>query len=306
MHTPFPDLDLSLLTREAVVASLGSDFLLIDNLDCASLASEMAPPFVDYPMKLTHNIAVLCLGGELAFRINLQPYRLGPCDVLLMQQGTIGEFLSASADVRLACLVLSGELAQGVAPVDRALSLRSELTHHPLLHLESGQMEECMVLYRLMKRKALELDNPFRRGALQGFVMVMANNAFHYGLGKRSPQATDGGRNVAGGERAQQVCARFMTLVEEHHRRERGVAFYAERLCLTPKYLSQVVRQVSGRFASEWIADYVLLEAKALLRTGLTAQQVSQQLHFATQSHLGKWFRQRTGLSPSQYAKGGC
>ena len=83
---------------------------------------------------------------------------------------------------------------------------------------------------------------------------------------------------------------------------ERSIGFYAERLCLTPKYLSQVVHAVSGRHAGEWIRDYVILEAKALLKSGqYTTQQVADMLNFPNQSFFGVYFKKAVGCSPKAY-----
>ena len=74
-------------------------------------------------------------------------------------------------------------------------------------------------------------------------------------------------------------------------------------MCLTPKYLSQVVYAVSGgRYAGEWIRDYVILEAKALLKSGqYTIQQVSDMLNFANQPFFGVYFKKAVGCSPTAY-----
>lgn len=80
------------------------------------------------------------------------------------------------------------------------------------------------------------------------------------------------------------------------------VAFYASKLSLTPKYLSKVIRQNSGKTAGEWIEEYVILEAKALLKsTNKTIQQITDELNFSTQSFFGKYFKRRVGLSPKEY-----
>lgn len=75
-------------------------------------------------------------------------------------------------------------------------------------------------------------------------------------------------------------------------------------LCVTPKYLSQVVYKVSGRFAGDWISDYVILEAKAMLKSRkYTIQQIADMLNFANQSFFGKYFKDKVGCSPSEYQK---
>jgi AraC-like DNA-binding protein len=82
-----------------------------------------------------------------------------------------------------------------------------------------------------------------------------------------------------------------MNLVKENFKEQREVGFYANKLCLTPKYLSKVIRDSSGSSAGEWIDNYVALEAKALLKsTNMTIQQISEELNFPSQSFFGKYF----------------
>ena len=83
--------------------------------------------------------------------------------------------------------------------------------------------------------------------------------------------------------------------------RNEAWALGAERLHITPKYLSSVIKEVSGKSA-EWIDQYVILEAKALLRySGLSIQEIAYELNFSTQSFFGKYFKHHTGISPSAY-----
>ena len=78
--------------------------------------------------------------------------------------------------------------------------------------------------------------------------------------------------------------------------------YYADVMCVTPKYLSQIVHKASGRFAGDWIADFVILEAKALLKSHkYTIQQVADMLNFANQSFFGRYFKKKVGCSPSVY-----
>ena len=87
-----------------------------------------------------------------------------------------------------------------------------------------------------------------------------------------------------------------------NYKQSRDVAFYADRLCITSKHLSQVVKEVSGKSALDIIEEYVITECKALLlSTTMTIQQISDSLNFTTQSVFGKYFKRVTGISPSEY-----
>lgn len=96
----------------------------------------------------------------------------------------------------------------------------------------------------------------------------------------------------------------FVDLVHEHHRKERSVAFYADKLFISPKYLSLIIKESLGRSAAEIIDEYVILEAKNLLRfSGKNIQQVSYELNFPNQSSFGKYFKHLVGMSPSEYQR---
>lgn len=96
----------------------------------------------------------------------------------------------------------------------------------------------------------------------------------------------------------------FVRLVHLHYIRERAVSFYADKLFISPKYLSLLVKEATGKSAAKWIDDFVLMEAKNMLRySGKNIQQVAYSLNFPTQSSFGKYFKHLTGMSPTEYQK---
>ncbi|MDE6490417.1 MAG: AraC family transcriptional regulator [Muribaculaceae bacterium] len=96
----------------------------------------------------------------------------------------------------------------------------------------------------------------------------------------------------------------FIRLVQNYYRQERSVKFYADKLYISPKYLSLVIKETTGRTAAAWIDDYVVMEAKNLLRfSGKNIQQVAYELNFTNQSSFGKYFKHLTGMSPSEFIR---
>lgn len=104
--------------------------------------------------------------------------------------------------------------------------------------------------------------------------------------------------------RAEEIFEKFLLGVKQYCAHHRSVEFYAEQLCITPQYLTRISREVSGKNASDWINEFVILEIKTLLKhTNLTVNEVSAEMHFPDQSSLGKYFKKHVGMSPRQYAK---
>jgi YesN/AraC family two-component response regulator len=109
--------------------------------------------------------------------------------------------------------------------------------------------------------------------------------------------------NLWNANRKEVIFNRFMELVHNHYIEEREVAFYADKLCISPRYLSSVVRSVRIDVTPKAIIDsFVVLEIKALLQsTNLSIQEIADRLHFPDQSFFGRYFKKHTGLMPSRY-----
>jgi len=98
------------------------------------------------------------------------------------------------------------------------------------------------------------------------------------------------------------VVEKFLNLAQANYKKQRELEFYADKLCLSTKHLSKVVKENSGTSANDWIDNYVILEAKALLNsTNMTIQQISDEMNFPSQSFFGKYFKRRVGVSPKEY-----
>ena len=101
-----------------------------------------------------------------------------------------------------------------------------------------------------------------------------------------------------------QVFAKFIALVNEHHRQHHTIDFYASRLCLTERYLGTLVRQASDVTAKQWIDRVLVTTAKVMLRhSNLTVAQIAYELNFPNPSFFSKFFLRLTGLTPAAYRK---
>ncbi|MBO4487790.1 MAG: AraC family transcriptional regulator [Bacteroidaceae bacterium] len=104
---------------------------------------------------------------------------------------------------------------------------------------------------------------------------------------------------------ASPLFVKFYDALAENYREQRSVAFYANVLCLSPKYFGTVIRQETGMSASGWIESYVVMKAKLLLSHNrmLSIREVSRQMGFPDQAAFARYFRCNAGISPSEYRK---
>ena len=100
------------------------------------------------------------------------------------------------------------------------------------------------------------------------------------------------------------IFTKFIRLVAKFYRKERMVQWYASELGIGPKYLAETVKRISKRTPNEWIDKYVILEVRLMLKnSSMSIKEIANDLNFPSQSSLGKYFKERMGMSPSQYRK---
>ena len=105
--------------------------------------------------------------------------------------------------------------------------------------------------------------------------------------------------------REQTIFDRFIQLVNQHCRQQHQIGYYADRLCLTERYLGTVIRQTSGTTAKDWIDRALITQAKVLLRhSDKSVMQISENLDFPNPSFFSKYFKRLTGMTPGEYKKG--
>lgn len=98
------------------------------------------------------------------------------------------------------------------------------------------------------------------------------------------------------------LYGRFMDLLFAHHCRERSVAFYASKMCITPKYLATVVKDISGKTPTEWIREETIREIERMLcHTQMPVKEIAYRLNFPNASFFGKYFKAQKGMSPTHY-----
>lgn len=249
-----------------------------------------------YPFKIQFSMLQLCLGGKMRVRLNLNEYELRRNTLQIVTPGSIGQCLEFSPDFRIVFIAFPNDYILTEENSEGALIIRKFLARQSLLELTDTQTSEILVILRTMRDKLRRPGFRFKHDILKGYLQVL------YGEICQLMAPLVEAQDTRQGSRKKQIFDRFLEELRQHYATERSVGFYADRLCLTPKYLSQVIHAVSGRHAGEWIRDYVILEAKALLKSGqYTVQQVSDMLNFANQSFFGVYFKKAVGCSPTAY-----
>lgn len=250
-------------------------------------------------------IAFFCISGRLRISINMTEYDMRENTILVNLPGNIvsltGNDDHQAGSPHFVIMAMTRAYMQSIkVDINRLAGKGAILFGNPCFVL-SEEEREVAKDYLKLAVKVLRSGLKNRRECISSLI----SSIFYLAGGMMEQKVSDAVVcNDRHTERSKEIFSSFLSLVVEHHSRERGVAFYADRLCLTPKYLSKLVKNVSGYSAPEWIDAYVILEAKSMLMySDCTVKQIVADLNFPNPSAFNKFFKKKTGMTPVQYRK---
>ena len=297
---------LATLPPDIVEHSIGTDFILGEISGRQVGSNRPVLDMLQYPVRFDGFILFfLKKGGRFRLDFNLNSFEIRERSLLLTAPGNIVRLSAFDeeriADCELVFVLMSKDFVTNIhVDFDQPFQDAVHFFQNPCIVLSDEQLDLATDYFTLAcKIVRSSLDNKREIiSSLLTSITYMAVNIW------RSHVQTENRRQDAPSQRVNQMYERFITLVSEYHNRERGMAFYADKMCITPKYLSKIVKQASGRSGPDWIDSFVILEAKNLLKyTSKPIKEIVWQLHFPNPSVFNKFFRKHTGLTPSAYRK---
>ena len=271
------------------------DFMMLeDNFD-----DEVPKGFtyVGTPVKLLFVTLIICLRGRMRIRVNLKEMIVEANNVLLIIPGSIIDMVVCEGDCRMAVMHIDNDKVAHQPSIKILLQLRTIIKNESFItRFRESAMLQFVEGYKMMRKVINDETLKFKNEAIEGCFQAMAaywmSEIEFQSQFEAAPKIT----------RNEQIFKHFLNLVQKNYMVHREVSFYADQICITAKYLGVVVAQVSGRRPLDWIRDYVILDAKAmLLSREYSIQQISQLLNFPNPSFFSKYFREAVGYSPSKY-----
>lgn len=269
---------------------IGDDILLIDNSHTmrAELSSDNEPFRIDMTM------AIIYEQGSADLKINMRGYHIEAPAVLLVLNDQIYQSAGHSEDLRSKVILMSRSFSDSLfTNSGEILPLKSSIMKNPVMKIEN---EENVFgqFFQLLQNIAASPRQEFKIESARHLTLSMFYGYSHMKHEVNEVKSTN--------SRQEEIFTKFTELLERHHKKEREIAFYADKMCMTSKHLSQVIKDYTGKTALGIIEEYVISEAKSmLLSTTMSIQQISDELNFPSQSVFGKYFKRVAGISPSEY-----
>ena len=249
-----------------------------------------------FPLKIDKVIQIVVLSGRMSCLVDLKSYSVQAPAMAIILPGQVLESLEYDEEFKTLTMIMSKEFTDSFnLPVSLQERLFIQTNHfHPI---SQEVLEVYISCFNQIKNVIKQKDNPYRREIIKCLF-----SAHYYGLGYYIHSSNCQNKQTVRMTYQQELCERFITLVSENYKEKREIGYYADKLCVSNKYLSSLLKQETGLTALQWIEKYVVLYAKSCLSsTSMTVQQISDELFFPSQSVFGKYFKRVEGISPKQY-----
>lgn len=286
----FKDITVSSLLTSHDYLHVDTDMLMVDG--SIDLLDD------GIPARMQCLLMSMCVEAECRYVVDTLDYKACTGDIMIIGKGqTVLEY-SATPDFKSISLVLSYDFFNdAIKDVNELSSLFLFARRHPVFSLEPSEVECIGEYYSMVKARVEASDHRFRSQTVRSLIATMIFDLSNAIYRIQSHE-------VSGGVRAEKIFTDFIRLVEENCTSERRVSWYSEQLCLSPKYLSETVKSVSHRTPNEWIDNYVMIKLRVLLRySSCSIKEITQRMNFSSQSFLGKYFKEHTGMSPLEYRR---
>ena len=283
------DSDLSKAQAWEGSVSLDNDLMLSDCINKAPMPQD--------PRKMTFILIGRCTKGQLRYRIDGKELVINEGDILIVSEHQVIDEYKPSPDMEGLCIMMSvnffHEIIKSVHDVS---SLFVFARTQPVLKLEQRECDVFKEFFYVIKKKINDTNHHFRKDLIRTLLLAM-----FYDVGNIIYRVRNFDKIQIPSEK---LFTRFLRLVQTKCKRERRVSWYARQLCISPKYLSLVVKQISGRTALEWIENYVTMELRVALKNSTKSiKEIAEDMNFPNQSFLGKYFKEHVGMTPSEYRK---
>lgn len=270
--------------------SLKSDILLSANM-------RFDESMFRHPSRLDAFAVIFCVSGEAEVQINLKKYILKSGTIALHVPENIIQIKSSDNLIIYPFIISSNYIQKIHFETKDLINLYMAAKTSPVFSLEYSDIHILEKYYYLLE-SILQTNTDYKSKITIGIVTSFMYKIYEVLVNKL--KENEHKRKIP--ERCEIVFDDFIKEVNLFNGTEHSLSFFADRLNLTPNYLSARVKEYSGRTAMEWIEDSVILEAKTMLKhTDLSIQEIAYKLKFPTQTFFGKYFKRITGMSPKQY-----
>lgn len=297
--------ELNIKELRAIFPQASINDTLSDDLFISEMRYISEMDIMKYPCRFRGYLAFFCIEGHFELEINLKRFSVRENSLFLYTPGNIVRVANISKEekemVHFIVVAISSDLMSSTRfDFNKLYDESLHLLENPSVVLSEQEKNLCKSYLSLINEIS-ELKIPNTKESVTSLI-----SSIFYLMGALwGNRVTEAIKNRDEGSiRSKVIFENFLKLVRDYHTKERNLSFYADKLFLTPKYLSKLIKTVSGKSAHEWIDSFVILEAKNLLKySDMSIKSIVYELNFPNQTTFYRFFKTKTGMTPSEYRK---
>lgn len=278
-------LDRALLNKENICSSEG-------------MLTTFPASMKRHPSPLIGTGLVVCRRGGFTFSLNRKEYAARAGETLFIPEDSLFQVLREEEGMEVSILVYQ------IAPIRdiignsvASIYLYSRLGNDPRYVWSTGNEEELLKYMSLIGNTLTQEENTFSQQEQKLLLLGLTYRICSI----YNRRLMNVNTSI---EHKHDIFIRLIQLIDKHYTEQRGVEFYADKLCLSPKYLSALSKSICGSTVQELIFKSIIRKSISLLKnTQKSIQEISDFFNFPNASYFGTFFKKQTGMSPQQYRK---
>ena len=250
-----------------------------------------------FPCKIKAGVFAFCTRGTIRVTINLDEHTARANDFITLLPNTFIQIHEVSEDAEVCFVAFSSRFLESINFIRTISNLIVTIIENPVVPLSGNAAAIYKDFFSLLVRADNAPDSILFTDSLKPvldlLIQGVVNMYRRFNTWKEPVLSRD-----------KEIAREFVQLVWQYYTKERGVDFYADKLCLSPKYLSALSKSICGYTVQELVFKSIIRKSISLLKnTQKNVQEISDFFNFPNASYFGTFFKKQTGMSPQQYRR---
>ncbi|WP_308760652.1 helix-turn-helix domain-containing protein [uncultured Bacteroides sp.] len=250
----------------------------------------------DFTSHIGYVVHILCIGGNLSFTLHRTRYDVSSGDYVILTNGVLVSFISQSEDCRIVVMSFAESfITTHAIRSNYGIIGHLSLLQNPVMKLAAEDFDKCWKDMERLRERLADRKHLFREEMIGA--LLKAHVLDLYDIHARANEQA-----VVSSRPATLMREFIDLLLDGDYISDRSLDYFANRLCVTPHYLSEISKSVSGQPATYWIDRFVTGElSRLLMQPELSLASVADHMNFSSVSYLCRYVKKKLGVTPSEY-----
>lgn len=253
---------------------------------------------LNYSFSFEGMVFAICLKGSGKLKISFREYLFEENSIIILLPSQIVEILNHTEDLALEFLAFSPDFLSDLA-IPKNFDVPYSIAQMPVVRVSTKETQNLLRYHSFITETFTNKNHKFLDQIVKGLLYSLLLEVSTIYIERYAEKGEELEKNFS---RSEKITEQFLLLLRAHYKERRTAAYYADKMHITPKYLSSILKRVTGRTVNTWIEEVITMHAKLLLKSSdHTVLQISEELNFPNPSYFGRFFKKNTKMTPREY-----